>query len=270
MAKNADYPVFNGTRPAAWAQAMEIAFAANEVVNNVIKVNTAAAHLGEFIDWFTNQAAFTHWAEGNPANQDRNFKDIFLAHFEGPEERDSALAQMWKRKQQRRENITSYANNLKRIWNATGVNIPDPIKLSQFIGGLDPSTQGLVKAQNPQTIAEAIAASKRVQSGGSHATYLTQEEDDSMVTGLLAQVAELTKKIQELTTGQEQPIQQQQFRREHTNQRCSNCGKNGHATKNCWFGNECYNCKGFGHVQADYWAKKRKATPGSEKGTGRP
>src|SRR5205085_5899445 len=136
------------------------------------------------------------------------------------------------------------------------------------------SIQGLVKAQNPQTIADAIAASKRVQSGGSHGTYLTQEEEDPMVTGLLAQVAELTKKVQELTTTpQDQQIQQQRFRRERTNQQCANCGRNGHAVQDCWFKNgrriQCFNCRGFGHMQKDCWAKK-KATPSSGKGRGRP
>ena len=204
----------------------------------------------------------------------RNFKDIFLAHFEGPEECDNALAQMWKRKQRRGENITSYANHMERLWNAMGIEIPDEIKLSQFIRGLELPIQGLVKAQNPQTITEAIATSKRVQTGGSHNTYLTQEEDDPMVTGLLAQVAELTKKMQELTTTtQDHPIQQQRFRRERTNQECVNCGRNGHIAQNCWFKNtrrvQCFNCKGYGHMQKDCWAKK-KATPSSGKGRGRP
>lgn len=273
MAKNADYPVFNGTRPVAWIKQLEIAFAANAVNNAQVKINTAAAHLGDYVDWFANQAAFTHWTDGNDL-ADRNFKDIFLEHFDGAEEKDQAISQMWKRKQRRGETVGQYANYMERVWNATGVDIPGELKINQFISGLEPSIQGLVRAQNPQSITDAIAAGKRVHTGNSHATYLTQEENDPMVTGLLAQVAELTKKVQELTPGREQPIQQQRFRRERTNQRCTNCGKNGHVAKNCWFGNkgrvQCYNCRGFGHVQADCWAKKRKATPGSGKGMGRP
>jgi len=92
---------------------------------------------------------------------------------------------MWKRKQRRNETITSYANGLERIWNATEVAIPDEIKLSQLIGGLDPNIQTLVRAQNPQTIAEAIAISKRVSGGGSHGAYLTHEEENPMIAGLI-------------------------------------------------------------------------------------
>ena len=64
MAKNADYPVFTGTRPGAWIKAMEIAFAANGVNDHPVKINTAAAHLGDYINWFLNQPAFTHWKDG--------------------------------------------------------------------------------------------------------------------------------------------------------------------------------------------------------------
>ncbi|CAG8608430.1 3066_t:CDS:2, partial [Paraglomus occultum] len=223
MARNANYPVFDGTRPEAWARAMDIAFAANQVNNEPIKINTAAAHLGEYVDWYSNQPAFTHWTGGNVGNNDRNMKDIFLAHFKGPEEKAEALNQMWKRRQRRNENITSYANALERIWSATEVNIPDAIKLSQFIGGLEPTIQPLVKAQNPQNIADAIAAAKRVATGSTHATYLTQEEENPMVTGLIKQLAELNKQMAELkeeTAGNnaEQTIQQKRFNRNWTHE----------------------------------------------------
>src|SRR6185369_5350722 len=139
------YPIFDGTKPGAWTKTMDIAFAANQVQNEPVKINIAAAHLGEYVDWYTGQQAFTHWTGGGNNNNDRNFKEIFLQHFAGPEEKDHALAQMWKRKQRRNETITSYANGLERIWNATEVNIPNEIKLSQFIGGLDPNIQTLVR-----------------------------------------------------------------------------------------------------------------------------
>ena len=133
MARNADYPVFDGSRPATWIQTMEIAFAANNV-NNDQKVNIAAAHLGKYVDWFAGQAAFTHWT-GGLDQADRNFKEIFLAHFQGPEEKDNALAQMWRRKQRPRENIVEYANEVNRIWKSTGIEIPAEIQMSQFIAG---------------------------------------------------------------------------------------------------------------------------------------
>src|SRR5438105_10082799 len=62
---------------------------------------------------------------------------------------------MWKRKQQHGENITSY---MEQLWNATGIDIPDEIKLSQFIGGLKLPIQGLVNAQNLQTINMSISS----------------------------------------------------------------------------------------------------------------
>src|SRR6185369_3127383 len=46
MARNADYPVFDGTKPGAWIKTMEIAFAANGVAQAALKINIAAAHLG--------------------------------------------------------------------------------------------------------------------------------------------------------------------------------------------------------------------------------
>ena len=283
MARNADYPVFDGTKPGAWIRTMEIAFAANAVVQDAPKVNIAAAHLGEYVDWYTGQVAFTHWT-GGAQNNDRNFKDLFLQHFAGPEEKESALAQMWKRKQRRNETITSYANGLERIWNATEVVIPDAIKLSQLIGGLEPNIQTLVRAQNPQTIAEAIAISKRVSGGGSHGAYLTHEEENPMIAGLITQLAELNKEIASMKAAgnnqnrEEQPIQQRRNNRVYVNVQCENCGKNGHRTENCWSGNagrrreriQCYNCKGYGHMQKDCWAKGKKTTPSSGKGRGRP
>jgi hypothetical protein len=283
MARNADYPVFDGTKPGAWIKTMQIAFAANAVANDAIKVNIAAAHLGEYVDWYTGQAAFTHWTGGvDPAN--RNFKDLFLQHFAGPEEKDNALAQMWKRKQRRNETITSYANGLERIWNATEVVIPDAIKLSQFIGGLDPNIQNLVRAQNPANIAEAIASSKRVSGGGSHGAYLTHEEENPLIAGLITQLAELNKEIANMKAAginqerEERPIQQKRNNRAYENVQCENCGKNGHRTENCWSGNtgrrrermQCYHCKGYGHIQKDCWAKRKRDTPSSGKGRGRP
>jgi hypothetical protein len=206
-------------------------------------------------------------------------KEIFLTAFNGPEEKGAAIAQMWKRKQRRGETIASYANGLQQIWSATDVNIPEQIKLSQFIGGLDSSIQTLVKAQNPQTIAEAVAASKRVYTGGSHPSYLTQEESDPTVTGLLAQVAELTKQLSEMKAGmsepkdQPQPIQRQRYPRVMTNTRCSFCNRMGHAEQDCWFKKNkqprCFNCGQRGHIQKDCFAKK-KPMPGSGKGYGRP
>ena len=149
------------------------------------------------------------------------------------------------------------------------MNIPAEIKLSQFIGGLEPNIQLLVKAQNPQNLAAAIAAAKRVASSGSHAVYLTQEEDNPMVTGLMAQVAELTKQVKELTTGS---VQRERFPRELKNERCAFCRKLGHNENDCWFKNkrrtQCFNCKGYGHMQKDCWAKRKADTPG--KGRGRP
>ena len=278
MVKNVDYPIFNATKPAAWAKAMDIAFAANQVADAAVQINIAAAHLGDYIDWFSNQPAFTHWT-GGADQAHRNLKAIFLAAFNGPEEKGAAIAQMWKRKQRRGETIASYANGLQQIWSATDVNIPEPIKLSQFISGLDSSIQTLVKSQNPQTIAEAVAASKRVYTGGSHASYLTQEESDPTVTGLLAQVAELTKQISEMKAerseprDQPQPIQRQRFPRVMTNNRCSFCNRMGHTEQDCWFKNNkqprCFNCGQRGHIQKDCFAKK-KPMPRSGKGYGRP
>jgi len=271
MARNADYPVFDGTKPGAWAKAMEIAFAANQVANQQVKINIGAAHLGDYIDWFTGQEPFTHWTGGQGGN-DRNFKEEFLAHFAGPEERDHALSQLWKRKQRRNETITSYVNGLEKIWNATEVAIPAAIKLSQFIGGLDPAIQNLVKAQNPQDMAAAVAISKRVSGGGSHGAYLTQEEESPVVTGLLTQVADLTKRVAELTT-ELQGGQQTRSKREYVNVKCNHCGKNGHKEENCWFKNKakakCYRCGKVGHIAKDCWERRMKATP-SGKGRGRP
>ena len=277
MARNADYPVFDGSGPATWIQTMEIAFAANNVAAER-KVNIAAAHLGKFVNWFASQPAFTHWTGGQEA-QNRNFKEIFLAHFQGPEERESALAQMWKRRQRPRENIVEYANELSRIWKATGVEIPPEIQMSQFISGLDPSIQNHVKAQNPQDLNEAIAASKRVYHGSGHASYLTMEEESPMVTGLLAQVAEMKKEVEDLRKlnnahkSETQAIQRERYPRVLHNVRCSNCNKMGHTEETCWFKNkkrvQCFNCKGYGHMQKDCWARARKATP-SGKGRGRP
>ena len=176
MARNADYPVFDGVRPASWIQAIEIAFAANNVADNR-KVAIAAAHLGKYVDWYAGEPPFTHWTEGN-GGQDRNFKEIFLAHFQGPEEREGALAQMWRRKQRPRESIVEYVNALNQMWKATGIEIPVEIQMSQFIAGLDTSIQNHVKAQNPQNLGEAVAASKRVYHGSSHASYLTIEEEN--------------------------------------------------------------------------------------------
>jgi len=276
MVKNVDYPVFNGTKPAAWAKAMDIAFKANQVDDEEVKISIAAAHLGDYVDWFVNQADFTHWT-GGAGNNHRNLRAIFLTAFNGPEEKGAAIAQMWKRKQRRGETIASYANGLQQIWSATDVDIPEPLKLSQFIGGLDVSIQTLVRAQNPQTIADAIAASKRVYTGGSHASYLTQEESDPTVTGLLTQVADLTKKLSELKAEMSeptnQPIQRQRYPRVLTNNRCSFCDKNGHADQDCWFKSNrrprCFKCGQRGHIQKDCYAKK-KPMPGSGKGFGRP
>src|SRR6185369_13941208 len=50
MVKNVYYPLFNGTKPAAWAKAMDIAFAANQVADAAVQINIAAAHLGDYID----------------------------------------------------------------------------------------------------------------------------------------------------------------------------------------------------------------------------
>jgi len=192
-------------------------------------------------------------------------KDMFLAEFNGP---GFALAQMGKRKQKRGETVASFANALENIWSATGENLPQYIKLTQFMEGLDPSIQILVRAQNPGTVTEAIAIAKRVSPSRSHMSYLTQEEVDPMVTGLLAQVADLTKKVEELTTGQ-----QTRSKREYVNIKCDHCGKNGHKEENCWFKNKpriiCHRCNKRGHIAKDCWEKKTKATP-SGKGRGRP
>ncbi|CAG8608015.1 7342_t:CDS:2, partial [Paraglomus occultum] len=222
MVKHVDYPMFTGSNPAAWARAMDMAFAANQVNDEAVKINIAATHLGDYVEWFAGQAAFTHWTDGNGA-QDRNMKDIFLAAFNGPEEKGLALSQMWKRKQRRGETLASYVNGIQQIWSATGEDIPVYIRL-------DPSIQPLVKAQNPQNIADAIAAAKRVYTGGAHGSYLTQEEEDPSVTGLLAQIAELTKQMNELKSERKEP---QPIQRERAPRML------------------------LGHIQADCYAKKK-------------
>ncbi|CAG8663203.1 1797_t:CDS:2, partial [Paraglomus occultum] len=155
---HAPYPVFNGSNPRKWIMDLELAFTANGLAAdaNARKIGIAALNLGPAKMWYGMLAAKPDaWTnDQNPFG----FKELFLTKYATEANRAQAAQQAHTRMQLKTESIEDYYSALQERWMECGNQdqIPEWMRMSQFINGLLPAYRIPVLQQAPETLADAV------------------------------------------------------------------------------------------------------------------
>ena len=234
----AHYPTFDGTNPRKWIAEVELAFIANNIAAdaNARRIGIAALNLGPARMWYMTLAnqpvEWTHAGDG--------FKQIFLAKYAANGNRAQAAQQAFSRMQKTTESVNDYLNALQGMWMECGdANMPEWLKVNQFVNGLLPQLRMPVLQQAPQTMNDAVQYATNCYYA-MQSTIQPANVIDTTYQTMLAAVQELLKETRNNNNqrgnsgdsnnnNQFQPRQRQEMR----NTACYYCGKRGHAYRNC-------------------------------------
>ena len=234
----AHYPTFDGTNPRKWIAELELAFIANNIAANADarRIGIAALNLGPARMWYMTLA--NQPAQWNQANV--GFKQIFLAKYAANGNRAQAAQQAFSRMQKTTESVNDYLNALQGMWMECGdANMPEWLKVNQFVNGLLPQLRMPVLQQAPQTMNDAVQYATNCYYA-MQSTIQPANAIDTTYQTMLAAVQELLKETRNNNNqrgndgnsnnnNQFQPRQRQEMR----NTACYYCGKRGHAYRNC-------------------------------------
>ena len=236
---HASYPTFDGTNPRKWIAELEIAFIANNIPGDghLRKIGIAALNLGPAKMWYVtlaNKPVIWDAAQGQDG-----FKEIFLAKYATEGNRAQASQQAYTRMQRKTESVNDYLNALQEMWLECGnnANIPEWMKVSQFVNGLLPALRVPVLQQAPADMAQAVQLATncfyamRAAVQPSHGA----EVNDTLlekITLLEVQLAELRSPSanNNNNNGGFQPGNSNPRR---NGVRCHYCGNNGHMHREC-------------------------------------
>lgn len=240
---HAPYPVFNGSNPRKWIMDLELAFTANGLAAdaNARKIGIAALNLGPAKMWYGMLAAKPDaWTnDQNPFG----FKELFLTKYATEANRAQAAQQAHTRMQLKTESIEDYYSALQERWMECGNQdqIPEWMRMSQFINGLLPAYRIPVLQQAPETLADAVQKANNCYYAMQTTVQYTHSAEPYMET-MVAAMQEMNQNIKNMNL-QRPPPRQPQFQRKNnfqprqrqrfTNAKCWYCGNQGHRTDDC-------------------------------------
>ncbi|CAB4392219.1 unnamed protein product [Rhizophagus irregularis] len=251
----AQVPTFYGGNqdPIAWLNEFNLACAANGW-NNARKLQIVPAYL---------KGAATVWYQtviGNPINawdgaaNNNTFEHVFKQRFRMP-----ALVELWstkldQRQQQPGESVDQYASSVQELYqriNDGAFAYPDNIQARKFITGLLPELYVAVKPFADQTLQAAIdrarACELTLKEGkkkpSNYAATIHSETTElaKIVSTLVTQVGELTRKVETQPNRYRPPRNDDSNPRNNTNNQnttsgnasvtCYTCGQPGHISR---------------------------------------
>jgi hypothetical protein len=180
-----------------------------------------------------------------PAQWDQanvGFKQIFLAKYATNGNRAQAAQQAFSRMQKKTESVNDYHNALQEMWMECGdaANMPEWLKVNQFVNGLLPQIRTPVLQQAPQNMNDAVQYATNCYYA-MQSTIQPSNATDTAYQTMLAAVQELLKETRNNNNNQRgisgENNENNQFqprrRQEMRNTACYYCGKRGHAYRNC-------------------------------------
>ncbi|CAB4389358.1 unnamed protein product [Rhizophagus irregularis] len=251
----AQVPMFYGGNqdPIAWLNEFNLACAANGW-NNARKLQIVPAYLkGAAAVWYQTVI-------GNPINawdgaaNNNTFEHVFKQRFRMP-----TLVELWSTEldqcqQQPGESVDQYASSVQELYqriNDGAFAYPDNIQAWKFIAGLLPELYVAVKPFADQTLQVAIdrahACELTLKEGkkkpSNYAATIHSETTElaKIVSTLVAQVGELTRKVETQLNQYRPPRNDDSNPRDNTNNRnttsgnalvtCYTCGQPGHISR---------------------------------------